>query len=86
MLCFHVPDFHNPALKLTINGVEKSSMHIPNQRMPLLPSHLKTFYTSLDQTKESDVVLWVKALIVYFAMFRKAQFVASSGKRFDIHE
>jgi len=82
----NVDNFYSPSVKLTLTGLDKLNIRIPNQRLPLLVSHLFQLYECINQENLSDSVLWALILIAFFGMLRKSQFANSSKKSFTSAE
>ncbi|XP_046557458.1 uncharacterized protein LOC124266707 isoform X1 [Haliotis rubra] len=76
-------DFYAPSVKLTLTGLEKTSTHLVNQRLPLWPWHLEAMFHHFDPHNNEDLSLWAMILLGYFAMLRKSQFISSTGNSFD---
>lgn len=86
LLDYNTDAFHSPLLKLTLTGLSKMNLSVPNKRLPFQPNHLLEIYKSLDHKSPKDVVLWALLLVAFFAMLRKSQFANSSRKAFNGNE
>ena len=64
----NVDNLYSPSVKLTLNGLDKHNIRIPNQRLPLLVLHLFQLYECIDQENLSD---FLGSYTYYF--FRHAQ-------------
>ena len=78
--------FQSPMLKLTLTGLSKLNLSVPNRRLPFQPQHLLDIYESLDLTLTEDSTLWALLLVAFFAMLRKSQFANTSRKSFSVNE
>ena len=54
LLEYDISAFHPPMLKLTLTGLSKLNLTIPNKRLPFQPQHLLELYKSLDFSSAED--------------------------------
>lgn len=83
ILQYETKEFYSTALKLTLNGLDKLNINVPNVKLPILPSHLLAIFRNIDLSIALDCVLWSLILIAFFAMLRKSQFANDSVKSFN---
>ena len=86
ILDYDTEAFNSPAFKLTVTGLSKLNLSVPNRRLPFFPEHLMSIYKLLNLTEVKDCVLWSLLLVAFFGMLRKSQFANSSRKNFSGNE
>ena len=86
ILNYDIEAFSSPGFKLTVNGLSKLNLSVPNKRMPFQPNHLLSFYRCLNLNEVKDCVVWSLLLVAFFGMLRKSQFANSSRKQFNVNE
>ena len=86
ILGFDATEFYSPSLRLTLTGIEKVNVHIPNRKLPITPEILRGILSVLDLQLVDDVVFWSLLCMAFFGMFRKSQFVGISREKFSPDE
>lgn len=86
LLEYDTDAFHSPTFKLTLTGLSKLNLSVPNRRLPFQPEHLVAINKTLKLDEIQDSVLWALLTVAYFAMLRKSQFANTSRKRFSASE
>ena len=73
-------------LKLTLQGLCRTSTHITKWALHVMPALLRCIYNQLDHQSPDDVVFWGACLTAFFLLFRKSNLVSDSKLGFNSNQ
>lgn len=75
---FEPPSGSSPVVKLTLEGIKRSSKGSSRKRDPIKISHLKRLYSILNVNIDSDLLFWGMCLFLFRTLLRISHVVDSS--------
>ena len=75
--------FNDIHIKLTQKGLEKSMIHIPHRKAPLMPLILFHFHAHLNLCNSARLAWWCALLVSFFTFFRTGNLVSQAFDSFS---